>query len=719
MFFLQNVDAQTGPTPGNESRVDLESLKPDESKKTKQKAGTYNEVIVHAQKRDERLQDVPVSTKAFYSEDLKEEHQKDVVEVISATPSMNYTNSTDNHRTTNFAIRGISNPVVGLGVDQPVAVYVDDVFVGTAAGIDIDLFDAERVEILRGPQGTLYGKNALAGGVNIFSKQPKAGLSSEANLTLGNYQLFKLSAHSNVPLIKGKLYSRHSVIFTDRDGYVDNISGGEDLKTQKNMGLRSQYRWLHHGVWDSSLSLDFFRNRPTVTAGGDYDHILNNKTANVNPYHERRALYGASLKSTRRGDQIVFTSITSARRMDYRSQGGDFSNLDLLLQGQEDEQKQFTQELRWKSKNNKGDRWIAGAFVYYEDLYTNSFFEFRNALAADFGRVNGERETSFARHETSNYSVFGDYTWELTPSWELSAGTRLIYERKTIDYDHLIGPSGALLGTVPSYDEEVDYADMTPRLLLVKKLDKNTMTYASVSKGFKSGGLNNIFVSSLVTKFRPEMAWNYEVGFKKQLPDQKGFFNGALFLFELENQQVSVPVGVVGTRTTNADRARSLGGELELGYRLLKYLEGSLGYAYSRATFRKFNNSSTVSATNVSGNRIPYSSENSFNVALKSEYELNAHRKIVNQLSYDFKGSFYFDVNNNLKQPGYGLVNFSSALENKDWALVLWGKNILDKGYRTVGAIRGFGGVGASNTIVNVASAGEPATYGVTYRKSF
>ncbi len=669
---------------------------------------------------EESLERAPVSAKVFDRETVREADFRDVVDVIEATPGINYTTSTDSDRTTNISVRGVGSVIIGAGVDSALAYYVDDVFIGNPIGFNSDLFDVDRIEVLRGPQGTLFGKNALAGAINVFSVRPSAEPAQEWEAEFGNYDFYKLRSVVGSPIVDDGLSGRLAAVFTDRDGTIRNTAGDRgDIKTIENWGVRGQLTGKSDGPLQASLSLDYSEDRPTVTAAAGFDEVLDRVVAIRDPFDEKRNLWGGSAKVTYKKPNFELTSVTGIRGFSFASEGSDFVATDNFIQSQEDQQTQFSQEIRIASPEDTRLRWTGGVFAFYEDVNTVSFQELRD-LAATFGVARGHRETSIADLTSQSYALFGDATWELADRLDVSSGLRITHERKTIDYSHSGSTGVGVLATQQVFGGSLSENDLSPRFNVSYRPMEDVMLYGSLSHGFKSGGFSNVFVSGDQFAFEAENAWNYEIGVKSHWWERRLAINASAFYFDWKDQQVQDFNTSFGVITANASNATSKGFDIDVAARPLNGVDINAWISYALSTFESFVDFPTPVAgdltrtTDVSGNRVPFASKLSYNAAVQYKRPLFADVSLMARLDYSYKGPFYFDAINSLKQGGYGLLDGRIGITGtnrwgKDWDLSVWVKNIFDTKYRTFAADRGA-------VLGIVASVGDPRMFGIRFR---
>ena len=705
LIFVDSALAQQSTTKIKASDLTVEQKRSQQDE--------TSEILVQARRRSEKKEDVPVVAHVFTPSRLQENSTRDIVDVFALTPSANFANVTDNHTTANFSIRGVSSAVIGSGVEQPTAFYYDDVYIGTSAAINVDLHDVKQITLMKGPQGTHFGKNAFAGAVNLTTAAPVNKNETTIELTGGNLSLYKMAATTNAPLIKDKLFARVSVSAMDRDGYVTNTFGGDDLKSQNNLGVRAKLRYLPSSKTDVTFSMDYTRDRPVGTAYDEFDAVLNDVVSIKDPYEASRDIMGGSLKMVSQLEPFTVTSISAVRGVGFGAEGSDFLGTNNFNQGQFVQQTQVSQEVRLSSQKSSRIGWSAGVFAYYDDFDEDGYGEAQDIKAAERGNVEESRSTTF----TQSYAIFGDLTYPLSRKWDVSTGLRYTHDLKKLNYQFFGNTSSPVFATHQTFSGEQSFNNLSPKVSATYKMLPNIRLYSSVARGYKSGGFNNFVVSGPGFEFKEETAWNYEIGLKSELLNNRLKTNVSAFYFDWKNMQVESYNESLGRTTANASDASSYGVDVEVEGRVTSRWSVSGGYSFSRARFGDFvdfptpSTSDTSATTDVSGNAVPYASEHSFAIGTRYRQPLSAKYSLISSLTQNYKGSFFFDTLNTLEQDGYGLLNATLTLKARDWSVGVWGKNITDVRYRNSAVNRGALG--------RVASTGDPATFGVQFRQVF
>lgn len=665
------------------------------------------EVTVTAQRREESAQDVPVSIKVFSDQNMEERGVRRTTDLLEATPNMNFTSFQSGLSGGSVSMRGIS-AVAGQVVEDGMGFYVDDIFVGTQRALNIDLLDLEQVEILRGPQGTLYGRNALGGAIHFRSKQPSAERSGTLNIEYGNYDFRKVRASVNLPLVPDLALSRFALTYTERDGTVKNLFDGRRINDLENLGGRGQLRFLPTDTLDISLSGDYSHDDATRSAFGPFDDVVHQRVNIFKPATEQRDLYGFSGKLIASQPRFTLTAITGVRGASAKAAASDFIPVNNLLQGYDSQQQQVSQELRVHSPAGNRLRWVGGFFYYHEER--DEQFVLGLPMGSPAGLPPGYRETSDTDIETNSYAVFADATATLLEQLEVTLGVRFSYDDRSLAYRHgnSLGIPGAFVPAQTAKRQAV-FNDWSPRFVASYHWTRQFLTYASISHGYKAGAFNFFLVGDSQFKFDSESGWNYEVGAKWTLFDERMIFNVAAFYFDWQDPQAIVFNGFV-TTTGNADSARSFGGDCELIVRPLTGLELAVEGGYADATFLDYKN--FAPGKDATGNRVPFTSKFSANAAVQYRRPLTSWMGFMVRWDVAYKSSSFYDVANTIKEPDYVLVNVRLGLESERWDLFVFARNLLDEGYRTMGFF-------FPTTMSPVGVPGDPRTYGVEVRVRF
>ena len=722
--------------------------------------GFIEEVVVTARKREENLLDTPLSVSALSAADLERMQADDLGDVQNIVPNTSF-NMGDAANAIIY-IRGVGQRDSLSFADPGVGVYLDDVYLGRAQGSFLDVIDFQRVEVLRGPQGTLYGRNTIGGAVKYVSTAPSDVPLLEADLSAGKYDEYRLKGTWSGPLNpSGSLLARASLAYIAHEGYNRNLFDGNADATdgdKDTLAWRAQLYYEPSEDLSVRLAVDRSVNDPDrsitpvrVTGGP----VLVAATANFGPRRpfaveadfndvERLEVEGAAATiDYRLSEAVSLKSITSFRRLEHTTHIDlDGTGLEIFGVHVDQNQEQFSQELQISYDSGGAVKALVGAYYFSEDDLSPDGIS--NSEPINFGAFFSPYGTVSENDQSVEAAaVFGEVSWFLAPNLEFTAGLRYTDEAKRLRRKAC--QSFAILGTVlPSIDEcnppigssnpfalnldlDKDFSKFTPKLALSYSSDELGLAYFTYARGFKSGGFdgrigyngasNADAVATQAAPYDPEIADTYELGWKASLADSRLRLSTALFYNDYQDLQLSsfsaTPEGGFATVFTNAGKAETYGVEAELLTSPTQNLLMSLSLGYLQADYKEFINSQMQ---DVSDELTPINSpEFSGNVGLQYRHPLGfAWLELAANLSY--RSAYYVEINNlnALKQGGFALVNASIGLEDNQgrWGVSFGVKNLTDEAYITHGFdLTAFPGVG-------LAYYGEPLTYrfGVRYR---
>ena len=614
------------------------------------------EVVVTAQRREESLQEIPLAVTVHTGEALENDNVDSLAGIGSQTPGLVF--SAFSVGQPEISIRGVSTKEDGASANDSVVVSVDDVYIAARTAQVFDIFDLERVEVLRGPQGTLYGKNSVGGSINFVTLKPSEENVFRLRQSVGNFGRFDTAG-----LLSGALadnfFAKVSFSRRQHDGFITNVLDGSDFFGQEQ-GERTTFAIRPQAVWVPSDDLEFVftmdyadddigaSNReplgsqgPLHDCGCAADPIAVNEAlggagdpfsslAETEGYTDRE-VFGGSAKITWSGlAGADFVSITSFRTSEFDwledSEGLPpatiFSNLTDPAVGAAltqpaangfsfditnsafEETEQFTQEFRLLSAGSDSIRWLAGLFYSQESIDRIERFNF---TALGIG-AEPDNEQSVQGNDTTSVAGYGQLQYDLGTAYTLTAGLRYSYEEKeiTVAAENLnANPAAVLLRGAPfgPVTAEEDFGNLTWRLALDYRVTDDALLYGSVSTGFKSGGFTGSASTEEVatTPFSEETAISYEAGIKSKWAGDRLLFNGLAFFTDYEDLQVTrffQPVGASFGEfiTENAGAAEIFGVELEFVALLTDWLEVGGNYAFLDAEFTDFQGLPSIAA---------------------------------------------------------------------------------------------------------------------------
>jgi iron complex outermembrane receptor protein len=657
------------------------------------------------------LQDTPMAVTAYNSEMLERTGVKDIRDLAGATPNLLVT---QNASFTQVYIRGIGSNNVFGGSDPSSTIHLDGVYLARPASYLSNFLDVERIEVLRGPQGTLYGRNSVGGTINVISRKPGNDFEGKIQATYGNYNFARVEAYLSGPLVTDKLAASISVIGSRRDGYLKNIVPGVgDADNERTGGVRGQLRFTPSEPLEIIVRGDFVQSNDALAG---YIKLLQTTTdplansvlgdfrkiaVNIRPSSNRRQWGTAAEINYDLASDMQLKSLTAYRANRLIQVGDtDATALNGRRTDQFEGQHQFSQEFNLTGKTG-GLAYILGAYYFNEHIDVNSTVTTYPTTRANFSPVINTRA----------YAGFAQGSYAVTEQITLTAGIRYTSEHKRMDQRALFSSlvTGLPLATYPrAYTVQNTYKAWTPKFGIEVRPADGILLYASATKGFKSGGFN---FSSLNTNqgFAPEMLWSYETGAKLDLFHRMLRFNLTAFHYDYSNLQVQsfLSPGVIDI--TNASDARVNGIEIEAQLHPAPWLSMGGNLAYLDAHYKNY--TSALKPGNIpfdaSGNRLNLAPEWSFSVFAEASAAIGQGSGFLRG-EFNYRTRQYFTpVNGGLDtQAGYGLLNGSAGytFPGEKFDLMLFARNIADRAYVTSTASFASGIVGR---------VGEPRTFGI------
>jgi iron complex outermembrane recepter protein len=607
-------------------------------------------IVVSARRRDESAQDIPIAVSVVGGEHIDNTGSFNVGRLTQLTPTLQFYSS--NPRNSGVNIRGIGIPfgLTNDGIEQGVGIYVDDVYYSRVASATFDFLDVAQIEVLRGPQGTLYGKNTTAGAINISTRQPTFTFEGRAELTIGNLGFKQLKAAISGPL-SDTLAARVAVSGTSRNGTVYNVVTGNRINEQDNLGIRGQLLWQPKDGLDVSIAGDFNTQNPECCAQ-IYVGTGATQRAVARQYAALTAAQGYAVPSTNAFDRITdvdanlnagnkiggaalkvkwdlgagtLTSVTAWRFWNWKpSNDRDFTGLPITTRSENpSQQDQWTQEFRYSQSGDNFD-FLIGAFAYSQKIRTQglqvqgpaaSRWLLTGALALDPTVLNGLTARNDIRLDNSSAALFGQLSWKVTDALTIQPGVRLNYDKKDGLYDSVVTNGAGQLVTFASADPRIvaQRGVLAPQRFEAKfndwnfsydltasyKVTPDVLAYATYAKSFKSGGINLNGVPNdaagnpllVAATVKPENVDHFEAGLKTQFWDSKITFNLSAFRTDVGNYQALVTNGQLGVLRgylANADKVRTQGLEWDFSVRPSERFNAYLNGAYTDAKYRRF-----------------------------------------------------------------------------------------------------------------------------------
>lgn len=625
------------------------------------------EIVVTAQYRAQRIQDVPLSVTAFGAEELEERGVDDFVDYARSVPGLSFNNRGPNR--SNIVMRGLS-PLTG---EASVGLYLDGIGQSNASNNpDFRMFDVDRVEVLRGPQGTLYGEGSIGGTIKIITTAPELddfGVRAEAtgsNTEEGDFNS-GINALINIPIDPGVAALRISAYSRDEAGWIDNTAdGAEDINDFTSDGVRVAFRLHPTDALDIQLignyQDDFVGNLDVRTVGlGPYETFapLDNYESQSNTQYT--ALINYDLDAGALEAVFGYNLVDDFRMIDSTSVFGS-PGIPISFASDSDS---TSAEVRYISDYQGAFNFVVGA--YWRDRFRDNVI---NVL--DFGGpgVDYVIQAGFGTETTAlygeGYLTFGD--------WTATAGARFFREI-------VATPSNATFGGVDANDPTADlnpeetFEAVTPKLGLSYQLSDDIMFFANAAEGFRSGGSNPIPSAdpAYTPAFDPDRAWSYELGVKSQFLDRRITLNGTIYHIDWEDMQIlGVPSNPALGFTTNAGAAHSEGVDVEFIWRPTANLDVSLGGAWVEAELDE------PAQGAPAGARLPYVPEQTFNAAISYRVPLFADFEGVARADWAHIGEATSDVvaGPGSEIPAYDIGNIRLGIENERYSATLFINNV-------------------------------------------
>ena len=685
-----------------------------------------DQVIVTAEKKEATLQDIPISVSAITSRKVNQYRLWNIREITGIIPNLYSTNSGDERNVT--TIRGIGT----TSYDPAVATYIDGV---NQFGLDTyiaQLLDVERIEVLRGPQGTLYGRNAMGGVINIITKQPTNTPGGFASANFGNYGLMRYEAGYRTPLVKNKLFLGVAGLYSSRNGYYTNDYNNSSFDDQRNVAGNYYLKYIAAPRWSATLNVKHQNNRND----GAFPMVGSREEAFENPYHlNQNAVaemvdntFNTSLSVVHNGTGFNFSSQTSyqSNRRFYRAPlDGDFSPADAFsvindYGGRWNKVKVFTQEFKFTSPAASSSplKWTTGAYFFHQNnpvkqgTRIGKDTAFLGVPDAEFSTIN----TSTGKN--TGLAIYGQGTYAITSKLDLIAGIRFDTERKSLEvlgeYQKDPDPN-PIFETRPDTSAKANFTAFSPKIGLSWKANNNTKLFFTYSRGFRTGGLTPLAAGGDPSQpplypFDPEYSDNLELGFKNTFLGNRLRLNLAFFASRITDAQVPtliLPDAVTITR--NAGKLNSKGAELELAANVIKGLEIDYSLGVTEAVYKDLKISQNGGEVDLSGNRQVFTPSSTSMLAVQYSLPVNLQYpfSVVVRGEWSRIGKQYFDLANNIPQASYNLVNARGGLISKNFELMFWWRNIGGKKY--IAYAYDFGAV----------HLGDPETLGVTLSTRF
>ncbi len=683
------------------------------------------ELTVTTQRRGQSMQDVPISVTAFDADDLTELGFDSSDDIAAQTPGLRIGFPSGEGNVPSIFLRGVGVNDFNANANGSVGWYADDVYISQVSAQVFPLFDIERVEVARGPQGTLYGRNTTGGLVNFISRRPSHTESDgEFSVSYGSWNALELRGAGGGP-ISDTLAGRLAIVYTDADGWIDNHFPGRDDSNDRNSWAgRGQLSFQPNESVSVLLNVHGGQNRAHAP---QYEHQgllpcgpgvpdecdalgyrdsdgIEDGSYNLNGPFDIDS-WGGLLEMEAEVDGVTVTSLTAYENVKrFWHEETDASPNQLLEILWTNDSWQLSQELRFSSDFERG-HWTAGVYAYTDRTSAANYADLFRALRPLIESIDpaafpgGFDPTGSAigaptlvgrakyRQQVETLAGFGQLEFDLTETLRLSGGARYTWEGRDIEETAtLVEPSFAV--PVFALQEDIDTQKWTWRVGLDWTPMEDVLAYTSFSRGFKSGGFNGGFAfdPAELPPFGPETLYAYEAGVKLDLLDDRLRLNLGGFYYDYSDLQVFTLVSTGATPVQvldNASDAELYGGEVELTAQPLDGLELVAGIAFLESELKDFQSAGGV---DYSGNENPLTPSLSFNGRVRYEQPLGDRSALAFLVDWSYQDEVFFDTANTslLSEDPYWLWNarISWSLDER-YEVALWGKNLLDEEYLT------------------------------------
>lgn len=681
--------------------------------------GSLEEIVVTSRRRAERLIDVPDSITAITAETLETTRVASVADLTNLTSNVSIV-QTQQPGVDLFVIRGIGQ---ARNQEPPVAFVIDGVQQTSSYQLTQELFDVEQIEVLKGPQGALYGRNAIGGAIVVTTKQPTNDFSGKIIGGYGNGDYWEAKGVLSGPIVKDKLFFRVAGTYENFDGLIDNVTLNRKVDFYEKYSLRAQ---LLANLSDN-LTVDLRASGQWLDSGAAYFRPVTGANDFVTPViadhlgTASRDLQEYSAKINYDFGAASLTSVTAySKTKSSLDEDVDYFPVPILLAQQRLNFKSWSEELRLTSRSDQRFRWMIGGYYLdiSRDLATDVQADFGNFLGflgnlgggvtppwsgLDANAVPGPLSSALALDDDKSYAGFGQINYDITDALELTLALR--YDRNNKHQTDGV-----------SLAENKKVFDLwQPKLSLAYKINSDATIYATVGRGFRSGGFNATDTFGRV--YASEKTTNYELGFKTAWADNRLAVNGAVFYTDYRDHQEFILIVSEGAQAlVNVPKARALGAELEVAARPAEGLDLTATVGLMDTSIKKFDATAYGFApgTDFTGNQLPF--VYGWNVTFAAQYRvpLFSDFDLVTRVDYSAKGDMYWHLDNTDKQKPVYLMNARIMIENERYQLTFYADNLLNEDFNAE-----FIAPQWSGGLAPFAYPGEPRRYGVTASVKF
>lgn len=662
-------------------------------------------IVVTAQLREQKLQDVPISMSVFDNTDISDANITDTVDIVIRSPNVFQTQAGSRGQASSLSIRGVTSSNADFAT--PTVALIQD-GLKQIGGYDFSFFDVERVEVLRGPQGTLYGGGSPGGVISVVSRRPSNTWEALADLT---YRRFENRSSAEVMQARAALGGpitdtlsfRATGSTTINDGYIENTFLDEDAEDQEEFSYRGQLLFNPNADWEVLINVNGYKYDGAFGAFATVEALENAPwTVSNNILGDQDQTSNTQILTIRHmiGD-LEITSITGNRNWESQETlDVDYTPDQLAVDSSGRDLDQFSQELRIASPSDpERFEWLIGGFFSKETQVTRGRFSFFPPL---FGATAPSTDGGDLTIEQINYAIFGQVKVPLTDRLFVTGGLRYDYVEREADSRPVFIFAGMEFPE-PPLQGEADFESLLPKVALEFRQSDDLNLYASIARGYKPGGFPSFNFRAGNEIYDSEFSWNYEIGAKTKLLNGRIQLNAAVFYIDITDQQFTSFIRPNVIAIDNIGKSHSVGFEIEVEASLTPELDAfaSIGFVDAEIDELDADTSGAIEGgrpANVPDNQI------GFGLSYSSEIGLHARAEAL------LIGDYFLDGRNLLKEDGYSLVNLRIGWRFEHSDVSFFAENLLNEDYLT----RAFGGTLPGQTFVG--RQGDPRNFGVVLR---
>lgn len=673
-----------------------------------------DDIVVTAQKTEQNAIQTPISVTNLSAKKIEDTRTWGLGGLTALVPNYNY-------QELGLASQQIQS-IRGIQVfseNPAISTYIDDVNNIDILANGFAFTDVERIEVLRGPQGTLFGRNAMGGVVNIITKKPTNRTSGFAEVGMGNLGLQRHSLGFKTPIIKNKLFFGLNGLYQTQNGFMKNdITGTTSTNVSlngKQVGGESSFygnmflKWLP--LEKLTLTLNIKGQQDKSDNSGFMVSQFSDSIAFANPdkinlvriAQHKRNILNTSLVAKYLGDNFTITSISALQTIGFRFKDLDFPGIyHSFYDGKIGEmlppQKVWSQELRINSSSDSKLQYTAGFYGFTQKGFeptTNTAYELSDAESVVFGLPTGSFIINRNRSNNFGLAGFGELSYQLTKKLKAIAGLRYDYEKREATFNGFgdaILNNDVITEVRPDTTVGGNYSAISPKVALGYAINNHSNIYITYTRGFRAGGVNAQRIPINIRQtFDPEYSNNYELGYKTLLANNRLSIGASAFLIQWNDLQFFNLVAPFTYARENVGNAQSAGLELEVSAIPVKGLQIDGSFGFNQTEYKSFDlkrvnfGTGVESTTAIGGNSLSNAPSHTIFLGAQYEYSISKKLKVVIRGEVRNIGSYYTDIQNQIKQPTYTLINSRVGFNYEKYSLFFWGQNLNNERYLAYG----------------------------------